>query len=184
MLLAPRTASAYHRVERQTPLTSAKSVFRYPHRYPSPSGARERKQRNRPKPLFGIAKIWCCRRGLNSRPLPYQQRGREPPETHWSNALQLLAFSDRVSASTVKYRRVPPKPEISATPALPRTDGCLPSDLSSQQTSWRCFVPAEFYHSAMIFSGNAWYGSACATFAVLAFVPGIISNRRIEVDHG
>ena len=29
----------------------------------------------------------------------------------------------------------------------------------------------------MIFSGNAWYGSACATFAVRAFVPGMISKR-------
>jgi hypothetical protein len=86
---------------------------------PSTFGVHERKPRNALRTLLLLDKIWCCRRGLNSRPLPYQQQGAEPPETPWSNVLLWLAFSEPVSASTVKYRRVPLKPEISATPALP-----------------------------------------------------------------
>src|SRR3990170_3918800 len=49
---------------------------------------------------------WSCRRGLNSRPLPYQQRGSEPHETHWGNVLDGLAFFAAVSKSTVQSRRV------------------------------------------------------------------------------
>ena len=87
---------------------------------PSTFGAHQRRPRSALKTLFLLGKLWCCRRGLNSRPLPYQQQGAELQETPWGNVLLWLAFSEPVSASTVKYHRVPPKAKISATPALPR----------------------------------------------------------------
>ena len=58
--------------------------------------------------------------GIELSTSPVQQQGAELQGTPWGNVLLLLAFLAAVPASTVKYRRVPLKTAISATPALPR----------------------------------------------------------------
>jgi hypothetical protein len=59
---------------------------------PSTLGTIERKLRTALNLLILLCIYWCCRRGLNSRPLPYQQQGAEPQGTPWGNVLLLLAF--------------------------------------------------------------------------------------------
>ena len=68
---------------------------------------------------WSVCKIWCCRRGLNTRPLPYQQHGSEPHETPWGNVLGEMAFSASVPPSAVQCRRVSLETGVSAARALP-----------------------------------------------------------------
>ncbi len=66
--------SRYGLISGWLPVAEQRSlVFRYPERYPEhfrqqPSASRKTRLTH----CFCLDNIWCCRRGLNSRPLPYQ----------------------------------------------------------------------------------------------------------------
>jgi hypothetical protein len=77
------------------------------------------------KAMILLGNIWCCRRGLNSRPLPYQQQGKGPDGTPWCNALHRMVFSHPDPVSTGTFRRVSPEPKITAPPVLPRAPARL-----------------------------------------------------------